>query len=224
MSTLASPNGSSAARGCWDEGSGVLRGALWRGPPIELVVEDGFDGAIGPGADLDGALGGRLDARGAKRAGETHDAETGAIALLGMGPVLQDLLAQRRGRRADLAGVFPDALDRPAGVAPVAGRHVLGNGRVLPVPAPRRWTAMRSPLWKISTPRGQPRLDLGAGEAVGDGIIVGVDVDVIVDADPAHAPLAVFVRLVRQRLERRAIDLLEQLAAGDAEPAEGALR
>ena len=31
---------------------------------------------------------------------------------------------------------------------------------------------------------GQPRLDLGAGEAVGNGVIVGVDVDVIVDADP----------------------------------------
>jgi hypothetical protein len=52
---------------------------------------------------------------------------------------------------------------------------------------------------------------------------VGVDVDVIVDADPADAPLAVFVRLVRQRLERRAIDLLEQLPAGDAEPAQGLL-
>jgi hypothetical protein len=35
---------------------------------------------------------------------------------------------------------------------------------------------------------GQARLDLSAGEAVGDGIIVGVDVDVIVDADPADAP------------------------------------
>ena len=68
---------------------------------------------------------------------------------------------------------------------------------------------------------GQARLDVGAGEAVGDGIIVGVDVDVIVDADPAHAPLAIFVRLSRQILERRAIDLLEQLAAGDAEPAQG---
>ena len=67
---------------------------------------------------------------------------------------------------------------------------------------------------------GQPRFDLGAGEAVGDRTIVGVDVDVIVDADPAHAPLAVFVRLVRQRVERRAIDLLEELAAGDAEPPE----
>ena len=68
---------------------------------------------------------------------------------------------------------------------------------------------------------GQARLDLGAGEAVGNGVIMGVDIDVIVDADPAHAPLAVFVRLSRQILQRRAIDLLEQLAAGDAEPAQG---
>jgi hypothetical protein len=41
----------------------------------------------------------------------------------------------------------------------------------------------------------QARVDLGAGEAVGDGVIVGVDVDVIVDTDPAHAPLTVFVTL-----------------------------
>jgi hypothetical protein len=88
-----------------------LRGALGRGPPIELVVEDGFDRAIGPGADLDGALGGGLDARRAERACEPNDAETGAIALFGMGPTFQDLLAKRRGRWADLAGVFAYALD-----------------------------------------------------------------------------------------------------------------
>ena len=41
-----------------------LRGALWRGPPIEPGIEDGFDQTtIGRGADLDGALGGSLDAR-----------------------------------------------------------------------------------------------------------------------------------------------------------------
>jgi hypothetical protein len=33
-----------------------------------------------------------------------------------------------------------------------------------------------------------------------------------------ETPLAIFVRLAPQRLERRAIDLLERLAAGDAEP------
>src|SRR5271154_3119573 len=114
---------------------GRVRGALRRGPPIEPGIEDGFARAIGPGADLDGALGSGLDPRRAERADEPHDAETGAIALLGMGPSLEDLFAQGRGRRADLAGVLPDALDRPAGVAPVAGRHVLGDRRVLPVPA-----------------------------------------------------------------------------------------
>ena len=68
---------------------------------------------------------------------------------------------------------------------------------------------------------GDARVDLGASEAVGDGVIVGVDVDMIVDPDPAAAPLAVFVRLPRQRLQRWAVDLLEQLAACDAEPAQG---
>ena len=74
-----------------------VRRALWRGSPIELVVEDGFDGAVGPGADLDGPFGGGLDARRAEGTGEPDDAETGAIALLGMRPGLQDVLAERRG-------------------------------------------------------------------------------------------------------------------------------
>ena len=43
------------------------------------------------------------------------------------------------------------------------------------------------------------------GETVRDRIILGVDVDVIVDPDPRQAPLAVFMGLIRQRPERRAI-------------------
>src|ERR1700733_975600 len=143
------------------EDRGRVRRALWRGSPVELVVEDGFDEAIGPGADLDGPFGSGLEARHAKGADKPDDAETGAIALLGMGPAFENLLAERRGRRADLAGVFPDALDRPAGVAPMAGGHMLGNRRVLPVPA-LIWTAMRSPLWKISTPRTVRRASTSA--------------------------------------------------------------
>ena len=186
------------------------------------VVEDGFDGAVGPGADLDGPLGGGLDARRAKGTGKTDDAEAGAVALLGMRPGLEDVLAERRGRGADLAGVFPDAFDRPAGVAPMAGRHVLGNGRVLPVPArPYMDRNALAFVENLDAAGGQARLDLGAGEPVRDGIIVGVDVDVIVDADPADAPLAVFVGLIRQGLEGRTIDLLEQSPSGDAEPAQG---
>src|ERR1700749_497216 len=102
---------------------GRLRGAPGRRLPIEPVVEGGFDGPGGSGADLDGALGGGFETRRAEGPGEADDAQTGAVALLGMGPALENVLAQRRGGRTDLAGVFADALDRPAGVAPVAGRH-----------------------------------------------------------------------------------------------------
>src|SRR5580692_3457419 len=204
------------------EDRGGVRGAPGRRAPIELVVEDGFDGAVGPGADFDGPLGGGFEARGAEGAGEANNAETGAIALLGMGPALEDLLAERRRRWADPAGVLPDALDGPAGVAPVTGGHVFGNGGVFPVPArPDVDGDALAFVENLDAVGGQPRLDLGAGEAVGDGIIVGVDVDVIVDADPGQAPLAVFIGLVRQRPERRTVDLLEQLAAGHTEPAQG---
>ena len=40
---------------------------------------------------------------------------------------------------------------------------------------------------------------------------------------PGQTPLAIFVGLAWQRLERRPIDLLEQLAASDAEPAKALL-
>jgi hypothetical protein len=36
----------------------------------------------------------------------------------------------------------------------------------------------------LDAPGGHQRFDIGAGEAVRDGIVVGVDVEVIVDADP----------------------------------------
>jgi hypothetical protein len=42
--------------------------------------------------------------------------------------------------------------------------------------------------------------------------------DVIIDADAAGAPFAELVRLDRQRLQRRAIDLFEQLPARHGEP------
>src|SRR3974390_2514141 len=102
---------------------GRLRGAFLRRLPIELVVEDGFDGAVSFGADVDGALRRRLEGLKAVRPCETDDAEAGAVALLGMRPRLQNLLAERRRRWADLAGVLADALDCPTGIAAMARGH-----------------------------------------------------------------------------------------------------
>jgi len=66
-----------------------VRGALLRGTPIELVVEDGFDRAVSARADLDGALGSGFEALGPIGAGEPDDAETGAKASFGMRPLLK---------------------------------------------------------------------------------------------------------------------------------------
>lgn len=63
------------------------------GLAIELVVEDRAHRAIVEGADLDGAHGSGFEAVCAKRPDQSHDSESGAETLFGVGPVLQDQLA-----------------------------------------------------------------------------------------------------------------------------------
>ncbi len=130
-----------------------------------------------------------------------------------MRPRLQNLLAERRGRRADVARIFTDALDGQAGVAPVARWHVLGDRRVLVIPAhPQMHGDTFASIKNLDAADGQARLDLRSGEATGHGVIMRVDLDVIIDADAVQAPFAIFVRLDWRRLQRRAVDPVEQLA------------
>ena len=64
---------------------------------------------------------------------------------------------------------------------------MFGNG-VLPVPAcPYMDGDALALVENLNAAGGQPRLDFGAGEAVGDRIIMPVDVDVTADAHPVHA-------------------------------------
>ncbi len=60
-----------------------FRGPRRGGPPIETVVEDGFDRPVGLGADLQRPLRRRLQALNAEGAGEPDNAEAGPEALLG---------------------------------------------------------------------------------------------------------------------------------------------
>jgi hypothetical protein len=68
----------------------------------------------------------------------------------------------------------------------------------------------------------QAHLDLVAREAVGNAVEVALDIDVVVDADPAHAPFREDIGGNRQGLEQRPIEVFEELPAGDAEPADRA--
>ena len=95
---------------------------------------------------------------------------------------------------------------------------MLGNGRVLAVAAHPHMRGDPLALEEnLDGPRGQPHVDLGAGETIGHAVIVEANVDVIINADAAHAPFAIFVGLAGQALERRTIDLLQQFPARHAE-------
>ena len=104
-------------------------------PPVEPVLEDRLDRAVGAGADLEAAIAGRLEPLGAVLARQAQDAEAGAVALLGMRPALQDQRGEHGGARADRRRVALDPLDRPVGITPVRARHVLGDRRVPAAPA-----------------------------------------------------------------------------------------
>jgi len=62
---------------------------------------------------------------------------------------------------------------------------------------------------------GDARIELLADQPVRHRVVVPVDVDVIVETDPAQTPFGIFVRLGRPRLQRRAVELEEQIAAAD---------
>jgi hypothetical protein len=63
------------------------------GMPIEVVIENGFDGPIGVCANVDGAGGSGLKSLVPKGSGEPKDAKASAESLLGVRLMLEDELA-----------------------------------------------------------------------------------------------------------------------------------
>jgi hypothetical protein len=64
---------------------------------------------------------------------------------------------------------------------------------------------------------GDARVELLADQPVRHRVVVPVDVDVIIEIDPAQTPFGILIRVGRQRLQRRAVELEEQVAAADAQ-------
>src|ERR1700730_984633 len=176
----------------------VVRGALGGRTPSEIVGEDRFARAVGARADVDRPHGGGIEPLVPVGSGEPDDAETGAEALLGGCALIEYQVAQHRGGRSDRGGTLADALDSPAGVAPMTGRHVFRHGRVLVVAA---HALMRGdPLTLVENLNGaggEADLDFGADEAMRNAVVMRLDLDVIVDADPADPPLGKHVRAFR---------------------------
>src|SRR4051794_32910732 len=161
-----------------------------RSQPVELVVEDGCDRAVGQRADLDGAHRRRIEASGRHRPRQPQDTNAGPETLFGVRAALQDQRAKDADRRPDRVRVAADALDGPVRIATVTGWHVLRHRRVLAVAAaaPVSGDALATQEHLDRAGR-EPGIDLGPGITVRDAIEVVLDLDVIVDPDPADAPL-----------------------------------
>ena len=107
------------------------------------------------------------------RLGQAHDAEAGAEALLGMAALAQDHLDQRRGVRPDLRRPALQSLGRPFGVAPMAGRHVVGDGGVLAVGrGPGVGGDALAMMEDLDRPGGEPDPDLLAQQAVRGRVVM----------------------------------------------------
>src|SRR5579863_7469040 len=199
----------------------AVRRALVGGLPIELVIEDGANRAISERTDLDGACRGNLEPRDTERPRQTENAETGTEALLGMGPVLQDQVAKCGRCRPDQGRVPADAGDGPSGIAPMAGWHVIGDGGVFAITAAALVDGNAFAFGKyLDGAVGEADFDLDAGEAMGHAVEVLVDLNMVIDADPADAPLRKHIWFNGQRLEHGPIEFLEQLPARAAKPAQ----
>ena len=82
----------------------------------------------------------------------------------------------------------------------------------------RRCTATRLPLWKrLDCAGGEASVNLLADQRVWNGVIERIDFNMIVDAHADQLPLGIFIFCVRQPLQRRPLEALEQIGTADAE-------
>ena len=182
-------NGSSGATDVAVDYRRPVRGRC--GPlAIEVVLQDRVDGGVGARADLQRPAAGGLEPLGPVALGQPQDADAGAEALLGVRPLAQDDLDECRGVAPDLAGPPLEALRRPVGVAPVARRHVLAHRRVLAVRgrAHVRGDALAA-MEHLDRARRDARPHLLAQQRVRHRVVVLLDLDVIVEPEPAFLPL-----------------------------------
>ena len=185
--------------------------------PVLAGGEDVLDGVEAAGAEGEGAGAGGVEPGVAVLPPQTHDPQDGSIPLLRMWAALQDAGDELTGCGSDLLGPTDEARRRPLGVGAMGAGHVLGQGGRLPVvasPVRRHAPALEEDL---DGRRRIADLDLLAEERKRHAVDVALDDDVIVHVDATQLPVRQDVAVGGQRSERRAVELLVEGEAADAE-------
>jgi hypothetical protein len=100
--------------------------------------------------------------------------------------------------------------DRPVGKPTMRRRHMIGDGRVFAIAA--RAAVRGNPLALVEyldRVGGDARLDLLAGKAIGNGVVMPFDLDVVIQSGTPDTPLGEDIALDRQWPQSRTIEFLE---------------
>jgi len=197
----------------WDD-----RGRFFGFDLVELGIQDVLDPLVGVNASGKGAATGSFEALLTVAAGEPEEAQAGTIGLLGVFAGGEKRLHELGGVRANGLGPTGEAVGRPLLVLLMSGRHMFGEGGV---PAEGIAAPVGSdPLVvekDLDGAFGGADVDLFVDQGVRDAVVMMLELDVVVDVDAGFLPDREFVGLLREGLEGRPIQRLEELAAGATE-------
>jgi hypothetical protein len=164
-----------------DEG-GAGRGRVVERQPILLVGQNVFDRTIAIGAQPLGAQTRRFQTRGAMHASESHESETGAVALLRMRAPGEDAGGHAARGRARLLGPGDQPRRGPLRMRAVRPRHV-GDLRGGP-PAAREAQVGRDASSihdHLDGSAREARLDVLVHQGVGHAVEVVIDLHVVIN-------------------------------------------
>ena len=173
--------------------------------------------AVRAGADSHRARTGGLEPLGPVALGQAQDAETRAVALLGVRAVGEDRLHQRRRPRPDARRPVDQPRRRPGQVLLMRLRHVLGERRMAAAfGASGVGGHALAPQEDLDRRPGEAQLHLLVGEGVGHGVVMAIELHVVVEVHARRLPLGVDEALRGKRLQCRSIDALEELLPAGA--------
>src|SRR5208337_3219962 len=113
---------------------------------------------------------------------------------------------------ADVPRLASKSLRRPFGITSVRTGHVVGQRAVSRTAiAPRMARNSLATVEYLDGARGNAGVDLLADQRVRHRVeeTLGLNLNMVVDADPGEAPLGILVVLLGQRLHGRPLDRLE---------------
>ena len=142
---------------------------------------------------------------------------SGAVSLLGMGPVAHQPFDQDRSVAANLCGLLDQARRGGVGIVLMRLRHVFVDGDVT---SPLRRPAVTGDalviMEDLDDPACEPDIDLAANQAVRHGVEGLIDLDMIVGMNLCRFPFGIFEWRCWQGGERVAFDRFEELMSGFA--------